>query len=251
MSRAEDGDVLTPVIGKAAEPVEELQLRTRHGRLACGLPRNGRRGGWSDALGTLQANDLVGETAPAAQQDGPGGRLEQRAVLGGELVAAQDVHPTVARLSLLDQEGLAHPHERLERIVEILGVGGAVLVEDHEVDVEELQPPVLVRTEQLTNDVEVLGFVDPHHDDGQVARDAVGPQAGCPPLVTGQQARRRPQRRVRVEDPIGEALEQRGLVGLDPQVMELHLGLRPGQGRRTFEGGRFTVLVGQVQDVLA
>ena len=126
-----------------------------------------------------------------------------------------------------------------------------MLVEDDEIDVEELQPPVLVRAEQLPNDVEVLGFVDPDHDDGQVARDAVGPQARCPLIVAGQQARRRPQRRVRVEDPVGQALEQVGLVGLDPQVMELDLGLRPGQGRRPFEGGRLTVLVGQVQDLLA
>ena len=42
-----------------------------------------------------------------------------------------------------------------------------------------------------------------------------------------------------------------GFVGLDPQVMELDLGLRPGQGRRPLEGGRVTVLVGQVQDLLA
>jgi len=42
-----------------------------------------------------------------------------------------------------------------------------------------------------------------------------------------------------------------GLVGFDPQVMELDLGLRPGQGRRPFEGGRLTVLIGQVQDLLA
>ena len=202
-------------------------------------------------LGTLQADDLVGEAAPAAQQDGPGRGLEERAVLGGEPVAAQDVHPAAARMALVGQGGLARPHQGLERVVEVLGVGGAVLVEDHEVDVEELQPPVLVRTEQLPDDVEVLGLVDPHHDDGQVARDAVGPEAGRSPLVAGQQAGRRPQRRVRVEDPVGQALEEVGLVGLDPEVVELDLGLRPGEGRRPLEGGRLAVLVGQVQDLLA
>ena len=252
LSRAEDRDVLAPAIGEAAEPVEELQLRTRRGRLARWSASSAGGGcGRGDPLGTLQADDLVGEAAPAAQQDGPGGRLEERAVLGGELVAAQDVDPAVARMALVDQGGLARPHEGLERVLEVLGVGGAVLVEDHEVDVEELQPPVLVGAEQLPDDVEVLGLVDPHQDDGQVARDAVGPQAGRPALVAGQQARRRPQRRVRVEDPVGQALEEVGLVGLDPQVVELDLGLRPGQGRRPLEGGRLAVLVGQVQDLLA
>ena len=211
--------------------------------------RRWRRG---DPLGrTLHADDLVGKTAPAAQQDGPGGRLEKRAVLGRELVAAQDVHAAVARMALVDQDRLARADEGLERNLQVLGVGGAVLVDDHEVDVEELQPPVLVGAEQLADDVEVLGLVDPHQDDGQVARDAVGPEAGCSALVAGQQARRRPQRRVRVEDPVGQALEEVGLVGLDAQVMELDLGLRPGQGRRAFEGGRLAVLVGQVQDLLA
>ena len=42
-----------------------------------------------------------------------------------------------------------------------------------------------------------------------------------------------------------------GFVGLDPQVMELDLGLRPGEGGRPLEGGRVAVLVGQVQDLLA
>ena len=150
-----------------------------------------------------------------------------------------------------DQDGLARPDERLERVLEVLGVRRALLVEDHEVDVEELQPPVLVRAEQLPDDVEVIGLVDPDQDDRQVARDAVGPQAGCAPLVAGQQARRRSERRVGVEDPVGQALEEMGLVRLDPEVMELDLGLRPGEGRRPFEGGRLAVLVGQVQDLVA
>jgi len=83
-------------------------------------------------------------------------------------------------MALVDQGGLARADEGLERIVEVLGVGGAMLVEDHEINVDELQPPVLVGPEQLPNDVDLLGFVDPHQDDGQVARDAVGPQAGAP-----------------------------------------------------------------------
>ena len=79
----------------------------------------------------------------------------------------------------------------------------------------------------------------------------MGPQAGCSLFIAGQQSGRRSQRRVRVEDPVGQTLKEVGLVGLDPEMMELDLGLRPGQGRRPFEGGRLTVLVGQVQNLLA
>ena len=42
-----------------------------------------------------------------------------------------------------------------------------------------------------------------------------------------------------------------GLVRLDPEVMELDLGLRPGEGRGPLEGGRLAVLVGQVEDLVA
>ena len=76
----------------------------------------------------------------------------------------------------------------LERVLEVLGVGGAVLVDDHEVDVEQLQAPVLVGAQQLADDVEVLDLVDPDEDDRQVAGDAVGPQAGRAPLVAGRAA---------------------------------------------------------------
>ena len=107
-----------------------------------------------------------------------------------------------------------------------------MLVEDHEIDVEQLQPPVLVGAQQLADDVEVLDLVDPDHDDGQVAGDAVRPQAGRAALVLGQHRRRRPQRRIRVEDPVRQALEEMGFVLLDAEVVELDLGLRPRQDRR-------------------
>ena len=151
--------------------------------------RHGDRGG-----GTLQADDLIGQAAPAAQQDGPGGRLEKGAILGRDLVAAKDVHPAMARAAIADQiprggkTGLAHPNQGLERLLEELGICGALLVEDHQIDVEELQAPVLEGAEQLADYVEVLDLVDPNHDDGQVARNAVGPKARRPPLVGRKQA---------------------------------------------------------------
>ena len=175
----EDRDVLAPVVGEAAEPVEELQLRAR-GRgcsvastasAGCdgrGAIRSGRssRMTWSARLPRR-----LSRTARAAAE-------QQRPILVGELVAAQDVHP---RRGLDERRGTRIDWlvrtTRLERVVEVLRVGGAVLVDDHEVDVEQLQPPVLVGAEQLADDVEVLGLVDPHQDDRQVAGDAVRPQA--------------------------------------------------------------------------
>ena len=70
---------------------------------------------------------------------------------------------------------------------------------------------------------------------GMVPGDAVHPEPGRPALVPGQHGGRRPQRRVGVEDPAGEALEEVGLVGVDAEVVELDLRLRPGQRRRALE----------------
>ena len=74
---------------------------------------------------------------------------------------------------------------------------------------------------------------------------------GAPRSLLASSVCRRPQRRVRVEDPVGQALEEVGLVGFDAEVMELDLGLRPRQDRRPLERGRLAVLVGEVEDLVA
>ena len=252
LSRTEDRDVLPAVVGEAAEPVEELELRLRRDGLAC--RGRGAGAGCADGAGdlrrALEADDLVGQAAPAAQQDGPRRGLQQRPVLGGDPVAAQDVDAAATSVALGREDRLAGPDERLERVLQVLRVRRAVLVEDHEVDVEELQPPVLVGAEQLADDAEVLELVDPHQDDRQVARDAVRPRARVRRgALLREQVRRRPQRRIRVEDPVGEALEEVRLVGVDAEVMELHLGLGPGERRGALERGRLAVLVGEVEDL--
>ena len=57
-------------------------------------------------------------------------------------------------------------------------------------------------------------------------------------VFPGEALRGGPHLRVQVEEPAGEALEQVGLVGADAQVLELDLGLGPGQPRRPLEGRR-------------
>ena len=196
---------------------------------------------------SLQADDLLGQAATPAQQDGPSRRLEQRPVFDGEQVATQDVDATAGARSLVGQGRLAGPDEGLERLLEVLGIRHSLLVHDDEVDGQELQAPVLVGAKQLSDDVQVIGTVDPDHDDRHVAGDASGPESGCPSLVACHEPRRRSKRWVRVDDPIGEPLEEVRLIGLDAQVMQLDLGLRPGQGQGPLEGRRFAVLVSQVQ----
>ena len=197
--------------------------------------------------GSFQADDLLSQAAPPAQQDGTSRRLEQRPLFDGEQVATQDVDATMSVRSLVGQGGLAGPDKGLERLLEVLGIRHPLLVHDDEVDGQELQVPVLVGAQQLSDDVQIIWTVDPDHDDRHIAGDASGPESGCPSFVACHHPRRRPQRWVRVDEPIGEPLEQVRLIGLDAQVMQLDLGLRPGQGQGPVEGGRFAVLVSQVQ----
>src|SRR5215208_2112463 len=78
----------------------------------------------------------------------------------------------------------------------------------------------------------------------------MGPQAGGASFVLGEAARRRPKGPVRIEDPIGEPLEEVGLVRFDAKVVELDLRLSPGEGGCALERAGLTELVGQIQDVV-
>src|SRR4029453_1632683 len=63
--------------------------------------------------------------------------------------------------------------------------------------------------------------------------------------------RRRPQRRIGVEDAIGEALEEVRLVQLDAQMVELDLRLGARERDHAIEGRRIPIFVGEVDDGLA
>ena len=76
--------------------------------------------------------------------------------------------------------------------MEVFGIGGAVLVDDHEVDVEPLQSPVLVRPQQLAHDVDVVELIDADDHDRQIPGDPVRPECCCPEPVAGEHALGRP-----------------------------------------------------------
>ena len=82
---------------------------------------------------------------------------------------------------------------------------------------------------QLAHDFHVRGLVDPNQHDGQVTGNPGGPQLRLSALAAPQQVGRRPQRRVRIEHAIGDTLKEMRLVGVNVQVMQLHLRLRPRQ----------------------
>ena len=126
---------------------------------------------------------------------------------------------------------LARPDRRLDGDLKVLDIGRGPLVQDHEID-RELPRQYSCASQQLTDHLHVLDIVDPNKDDGNVAGDPVRPKPGLGAGAFADRLRRRPQPRVRVDDMAGQTLKIARLVGLHPQMAELHLapGSRRGRG---------------------
>ena len=137
--------------------------------------------------------------------------------------------------------------QRLERGLQILDVRGRAFVEDHEVDCQLLQPPVLERAQQLADDAEIVRVVDPHQYDRQFARNALRPEQRKSSVAAPERIRGRPQGRITVDHVTGKALEQHRFVPGDAQVVELHLSLCPRKRGGALIRRRIAVLVRQVE----
>ena len=62
---------------------------------------------------------------------------------------------------------LVHPHQRVKRDLQILDIGRGVLVEDHQIDGQLLQPPIFMRSQKLADEIQMVVFLDPDQHDGQ------------------------------------------------------------------------------------
>ena len=70
-------------------------------------------------------------------------------------------------------------------------------------------------------------------------------------IIPFQDFRRRPQRRIRVDDAIGESLKEVCLVRRYSEMMELNLSLGPGQHGCTFKRRNIVVLIGEADHLVA
>ena len=77
------------------------------------------------------------------------------------------------------------------------------------------------------------------------------PERRRPTLTSFKHSGRGPQRRVRVEHVTRQALEEVGFVGVDAEMVKLHLRLRPREGDGALEGCRIVMFVGQVEHFAA
>ena len=68
----------------------------------------------------------------------------------------------------------------------LVAIAGRMVVHDHDVRVEPLQAPELVRGQDLPDEHHVVRLDDPHERDREIPRDAVHPEAGLALLLKEQ-----------------------------------------------------------------
>ena len=213
----EDGDVFTAALGKAAQAVEELERRQRRffapAKAGGDAAARRRRGALVGHRGKL-----FGEAAIVAGEHRAGGAQQQGAGVRRHEIGAQHGDGALAG----GGDGLRRlpvgADQLLDRRLERLGVGVGLLVQDHQIHRELLGAPVFMRREQLSHEIQI--GLDGHagQHDRQVAGDAVLPQQAHRGAAAGQHRARRAQRRVGVDHPAGDALEQVGVLGDEAEI---------------------------------
>ena len=220
--------VLTPVGREAANAVEERQRagvltrRRRHGGLgrARGLER--RR----PALGDPPGRHLLRERAEAIADDRPSHRLQQHAILSGDVLGVADEDAARA----VDHVRFEAARDQAEDLLlQPLAIDVALLVPDHQVDGQALEPPPGMRLHHLPHEVDAARIADLQQHDRQVTRDRIAPQPRLPAPVAQQHLRIGAQRRLRVDDGVGKARIglRIGLAGVE--LAQDHLTVRPGE----------------------
>ena len=200
-------DVLATVRAEAAEAVRVRQSRVLH--VAPGFVRERStlaraRGQWFRPFGFGTRQAQVGcEVAGLAAQHRARGREQDRALGVGRAGAAQQVDAAGAVLPCGPRALL---QEALQLLVHLVAVGLGMVVQDHDVGPEPLQPPVLLSAQDLERQRHVLSANRAHYENRKVARYAERPQPRLAQRVAGEHLGGRSQLAVGPQHAGSEAL---------------------------------------------
>ena len=251
LARSKGRHIFPAALGEAAKSVEEFDTGRRSRHLKLG---GGDRTPWRDTWrkpGIGNSLELIDQPPAVANQhdtrDGPkkGSGLgwnqvgpEHEGVPGWPLVA--DLWPR-----------LAGPYQGLERDLQLLHVGRSALVEDHQIHCKLLHPPILHSLKRLLHDAQLMDVIDADQDDRKVAGNAQGPQTRLTATPGADGLGWRTQHRRSVDHVSGKTLVLARLGSIDAEVVQLHLGLGPGQHGGALKRAHVMVLVDQIQRRLA
>ena len=183
---------------------------------------------------------MRGQIAATAADDRARDGLEQRALGGRDVIAAQKVD---ARRSLPPGSPRPPVEERGQLRLHVVEIAGALVVDDDDVGGQPLQAPVLLRLQHLSCERQGVGADDLHEHDRQITGDAVPPESGLTELVRRQPVARRAQRPVGEQHTRREALEQDRIAIGDRQVMQRALRMPERERKRPHRGTGFAVLL--------
>ena len=192
-------DILAPIRGESAQPVEEDQIAAgqRGDRRGFGAVGSGRREARHGCFHQAATVDLVRQRPPAVGDDDASDRLEQDAVLLRYLVRRS--YENAARS--IGHVGFdACGNEPHDLVVEKLPVTGVIFVPDHQVHRQSFQAPVRMGLYELAHQIDIGRIFNLQQHDRQIAGNGVAPQTGLPAAVLDEDARVGAQRGIGVDD---------------------------------------------------
>ena len=126
----------------------------------------------------LQASQLLEEAPAAAEEYRSCGTFEQAPRFNRDQVRSQNEQGSARFRPSRRPSRLGGSHLRLQGRLQILSVRRGVFVQNHEIHRQLLHPPILMRAEEVADDLQIPDVVDPAHHDWHVAGNAVRPQRG-------------------------------------------------------------------------
>ena len=135
--------------------------------------------------GRLRSFQLLGQRSLFIVQDNARHRLQQHAIVIGDLFEAPD--EDAARLVehlRFDARG----NQTGDLVLQGLAINRNVFVQNDQVDRQSLHAPVGVRLDELPDDLDFRRVADAQQDDRRVARDAVAPKTALAAPVVEQHA---------------------------------------------------------------
>jgi hypothetical protein len=246
--------------GLAGRQVDHELAAGIEAAIRCGQVQRGRR--QREATGAIGAAwrqqlhqrvggapaQMLAQAAAAGREQRPRDGLDQHAIFLGQHVGAQ--HEDAAAL-IEPGARTAAAHQAEDLVLHALEVAAGVLVHNHQIDAQALEPPVLMGLEQLLHQRQIIAGVDLHHNDREIARDAIGPQARLALEVALEHLGPGALQAIHIQRGGRQALEALRSVGADIEVAQLSLALGPGHGKCTRRRVGVAVFARQLDGLVA
>ena len=190
---------------------------------------------------------MIGQSSAPGDEHHARRRQEECAGLRRHEVGAKDEDASRGLCKAGARPGQVGAYQSFERDLQVLHIGRRPLVEYDEIEGEPPEAQVFVCLDQLTRNRFVLCVGNPQKQNRQVSGDSHRPEQGLHAGAARDRAGGRAKHWRGIDEVAGKLLKQACFAPIDAEVMQLHLCLRPGKGRRALESAGIPVLVDEVQ----